>query len=1584
MDEPVEDDAGAMEAPPVEAVEDDSADGADEADEAEPEFVLDPDLEANRGGPPPIRYRGGDYVPGIPTRADLVAASAPAELRASLERLVAEGRPVLFLPNSLEETNEYVGGEPVYVVRLFGVLPDGAKTEVVLVPDCVFFDVRVPAGATAAATEARLRHLFNEAGCPARYRTVGAFPVRGYHTAPVEWVRVEHGNLQQRKKALAAARASGFETASDDRSVYIRKLARENGLTLSDWASLLEYEYAPGPTAKSPLCAHVFRVRVPAYRSLVDVMGTPEARAKATKLRQGNPHLSRDRTLVLTWDIETRSRRRTGDVPRAEHPEDDMFMLAVTAHWKDDPTPLAAVCIVDVDTAPDKRWTTIVCDSPKDVVKAAALVFQALAPDIMTGFNDSDYDWPFFVEKARQFDVLDWVWDHMTAAPRRQTTTESVLKWNYQRGQRVKISAEATVFCSYLKVPGCVMIDTRVCFRRIFSKAETSKQGSLRFYLGVCGLPSKADMPYQRMWNYHITACEIRDRDAAGKASETTPEAREQSREHMRHVANYCIIDALSCQRLLLRRNILNDFREVASLAFISLNDTHYYAGGMKVCNLLGAYATRRGMLVSMIPVEQTESGKYTGAYVFPPHRGLSPDPGLVAQIEEASAGLRRCRDAGDEAGVAAARQRLCQLFVAFGPYRPITGLDFASLYPSIIMAYNLSPETILLTEEQAVAVSRDRKLHPIEFQYNGRLRRAWSVRHDNVAERYGLFPSVLDNLFMKRAEVKKILKRYGAFKERYELVTGRAARDRVPLRRAAEALREEAAAEAAHARAALAPGAPPPPISPGSTLADELADFKRVLANADELVKGLDELIRIGDGEDGGGSATAVPEFDTRVERAYVNACYEWDCANTKQLALKVYMNTFYGETGNPLSPYFLLFLAAGVTSAGQYNLQLVARFIRDEKGFFVKYGDTDSLYLVCPAEYFTECDEDFVQGRFTREEWFTAMVRITMRVMNLAREEVNARLAADNGTPRLTMAYEEVLFPAVLVGKKKYWGIPHENEINFRPRKLFVRGIDTVKQGQFNLFVTVGTRIMWRCVALDNRLSISAIAEDVLRDAVVNHAQWDMKDFIKSDAWKPDKKNNAVQRFMARTRAAHAVERAVRERDIAEGRPPKPYLYEIPDPGERFQWMIVKTANGTFNMRGTKNKVNKGDLMQYVHVVKALGLEVDVAYYLLSYVVGLCARFVCSDPQFQPPNDPRNPLTEKQIDAKSQASAKKALELFVKSLADPDTPLMKKRGYAYRRAFTRAAVEARDALVEAVGDTGAELLHGSWLGFELFLDDDETAADDVARITEMLVGTAKSFVAATFPPEVLTAEVYLPAAAELGMDARGADTGQGLLAASGLGFRGSGTRTPGGTRTLYTLAAGRQRGPGRPREGLWLLAALERREAAARAALAALAPQMVDLATRYEADLERLVDLARLAEHRADPAQIGAPPPALVSSVAATEVAATEVAATEPPAVPVEASAEASVEATTAPEQPRHLLAVTPADRALLQQFHALWYDLVGVYFARAQELGWARWIADLKAQRISAVGAAAPTAAARRQIIAGAAAKIPLMGL
>src|SRR2546429_6072620 len=112
-------------------------------------------------------------------------------------------------------------------------------------------------------------------------------------------------------------------------------------------------------------------------------------------------------------------------------------------------------------------------------------------------------------------------------------------------------------------------------------------------------------------------------------------------------------------------------------------------------------------------------------------------------------------------------------------------------------------------------------------------------------------------------------------------------------------------------------------------------------------------------------------------LKSEYSSVSFDVTCLGAKQLALKVYMNTFYGEAGNSGSPFFLRELAGGVTLAGQRNIKLIADLVRSKR-FGVKYGDTDSLYLVCPEEYFWECDEKYISEKISKEKYWEVVFRI------------------------------------------------------------------------------------------------------------------------------------------------------------------------------------------------------------------------------------------------------------------------------------------------------------------------------------------------------------------------------------------------------------------------------------------------------------------------------------------------------------------------------------------------------------------------------------------------------------------------------
>ncbi|PKY56629.1 hypothetical protein RhiirA4_477065, partial [Rhizophagus irregularis] len=103
------------------------------------------------------------------------------------------------------------------------------------------------------------------------------------------------------------------------------------------------------------------------------------------------------------------------------------------------------ICLVDVETAPDPCRITVVCGNQTNLLKAFALCWKNLAPDIEVGFNVLQYDWRFIVEKVKKLEVLEWMFNQMPSS------LEKITKWQYQYNA-IKIN-DIPFHSKYLKIP---------------------------------------------------------------------------------------------------------------------------------------------------------------------------------------------------------------------------------------------------------------------------------------------------------------------------------------------------------------------------------------------------------------------------------------------------------------------------------------------------------------------------------------------------------------------------------------------------------------------------------------------------------------------------------------------------------------------------------------------------------------------------------------------------------------------------------------------------------------------------------------------------------------------------------------------------------------------------------------------------------------------------------------------------------------------------------------------------------------------------------------------------------------------------
>ena len=117
--------------------------------------------------------------------------------------------------------------------------------------------------------------------------------------------------------------------------------------------------------------------------------------------------------------------------------------------------------------------------------------------------------------------------------------------------------------------------------------------------------------------------------------------------------------------------------------------------------------------------------------------------------------------------------------------------------------------------------------------------------------------------------------------------------------------------------------------------------------------------------------------------------------------------------------------------------------------------------------------------------------------------------------------------------------------------------------------------------------------------------------------------------------------------------------HSHMIPDPGEKFSYVIVKGEPRYEECEGKRKKIpwKTFDYMDFVEVAKMENKQIDILRYM-NGTIGLCARFISVDERYWPPSDhdimkiKNDDERTDQIDKYSQAEAKKWLRKYIKSL--------------------------------------------------------------------------------------------------------------------------------------------------------------------------------------------------------------------------------------------------------------------------------------------------------------------------------------------
>ncbi|CAL1535781.1 unnamed protein product [Lymnaea stagnalis] len=362
---------------------------------------------------------------------------------------------------------------------------------------------------------------------------------------------------------------------------------------------------------------------------------------------------------ILSFDIECAGRK--GIFPEAN--KDPIIQIANMVIKQGDPDPFIRNVFTLKSCAPVVGSQVLSYETEPELLQKWASFFREVDPDIVTGYNIQNFDFPYLINRASHLKVKDFFYLG------RIKNIVSVLKdatfQSKQMGKREN---------KIVNIEGRVQFDLlQVLLRDYKLRSYTLNAVSFHF------------LQEQKEDVQHSIITDLQN-------------GNEQTR---RRLAVYCLKDAILPLRLLDKLMSVINYMEMARVTGVPLPFLLSRGQQVKVMSQLLRKAKEQDLV---LPAQKVETGdEYEGATVIEPVKGYYDIP--------------------------------------------IATLDFASLYPSIMMAHNLC-YTSLLTETATKSLSADQFIKTPSGNY-----------FCKASVRKGLLPEILEHLLGARQKAKSELK---------------------------------------------------------------------------------------------------------------------------------------------------------------------------------------------------------------------------------------------------------------------------------------------------------------------------------------------------------------------------------------------------------------------------------------------------------------------------------------------------------------------------------------------------------------------------------------------------------------------------------------------------------------------------------------------------------------------------------------------------------------------------------------------------------------------------------------------------------
>eukprot|EP01059_Diplonema_ambulator_P013694 TRINITY_DN24265_c0_g1_i1.p1 TRINITY_DN24265_c0_g1~~TRINITY_DN24265_c0_g1_i1.p1 ORF type:complete len:1057 (+),score=330.98 TRINITY_DN24265_c0_g1_i1:220-3171(+) len=368
---------------------------------------------------------------------------------------------------------------------------------------------------------------------------------------------------------------------------------------------------------------------------------------------------------VMSFDIECQG--RPGKFPEAEH--DPVIQIAASVRMLHERESFINVVFCLKETAPIPGVHLYCFEDEKDLLLAFSDFHRTVDPDVVTGYNIVNFDFPYLMDRATTLNVVKFPF--LSRMVELKTTMRTRVFQNKAHGKR-----EFQEF----DIPGHVIIDLLVVIQREHKLRSYSLNNVSHNFLGE----QKEDV-------HHSIIASLQNGN---------PETRNR-------LARYCFKDALLPLRLMEKLMTVVNLVEMARVTGVPASWLIDQGQQIKVYSQILRKTLGENLLFPTHDVGENMEGGYKGATVIEPNKGFYN--------------------------------------------HPIATLDFASLYPSIMMAHNLCYSTLLNPGQAAAFNLKD-------DEYEKSPDPSDMCAFVTKSRKHGLLPRILQELLAERKKAKKLM----------------------------------------------------------------------------------------------------------------------------------------------------------------------------------------------------------------------------------------------------------------------------------------------------------------------------------------------------------------------------------------------------------------------------------------------------------------------------------------------------------------------------------------------------------------------------------------------------------------------------------------------------------------------------------------------------------------------------------------------------------------------------------------------------------------------------------------------------------